>query len=134
MTGLARSSSKKIHTMFSTVRFKKDGTMDVKDESWEQFSKRVERNARRVRSGLRYDDQNNTLTLAWNYPYEIDLDEIKTHSDLIHWLSHLMSKTWMTRERLRAFVEAVTVIKGWDFKSTHVYVQSVNEIARGFAA
>jgi hypothetical protein len=61
---------------------------------------------------LEFDSSENTLTLYFRYPYEVDLDDIKTERDLLAWVLHLAEKTWMTTRHLRKFAERVAEIKG----------------------
>jgi hypothetical protein len=51
--------------------------------------------------------KNGWITLNFAYPYEIDLDRIKTERDLLAWALHLTTKTWMNRKRLHYFIEKV---------------------------
>lgn len=52
-----------------------------------------------------------TCTLSYAYPYEIDLDRIKTERDLLGWSLHLMEKNWMTLVRLHEVVRAIAIAK-----------------------
>lgn len=62
---------------------------------------------------IKFNRRNNTCTLLYRYPYEIDLDRITTPSDLLSWLLHLCEKNWMNTERLSEFAERVADFKGW---------------------
>jgi hypothetical protein len=53
----------------------------------------------------------NVLLLRFEYPYEVDLDEINSKAALLNWTLHLTEKVWMTLERLHLFIEAVAAIK-----------------------
>lgn len=53
------------------------------------------------------------ITLNFQYPYEIDLNRISTPLHLVNWVAHLCGKTWMTRDRVYYFVEAVCKAKRW---------------------
>src|ERR1035441_5484017 len=53
------------------------------------------------------DLENNTITLHYRYPYEIDLDRVKSHKDLVSWMVHLCEKNWMNTMILREFAERV---------------------------
>lgn len=59
------------------------------------------------------DEKRATCTLNFNYPYEVDLDRIKTPRDLLAWVRHLAGKPWMNRERLELFIDAVAKHKGF---------------------
>ncbi|OQB37225.1 MAG: hypothetical protein BWY09_01668 [Candidatus Hydrogenedentes bacterium ADurb.Bin179] len=61
-----------------------------------------------------YDAEGNTLTLHIRYPYEVDLDTIQTHSDLLGRIHHLSMKAWMTNVHLHFFIQRVCEIKGWN--------------------
>jgi hypothetical protein len=54
---------------------------------------------------------NRTLLLRFDYDYEVDLDEINSEADLLHWTLHFREKVWMTTERLGCFIETVAAIK-----------------------
>lgn len=45
--------------------------------------------------------------------YEIALDRIQTHEDVVRWIIHLSRKTWGTPKMLRAFALAACAAKGW---------------------
>ena len=45
------------------------------------------------------------------YDYDIDLDSIKNHADLLRWKDHLSEKRWMTKELLEKFFEMVLLEK-----------------------
>lgn len=57
--------------------------------------------------------ENNTITLCYRYPYEIDMDRIKSKSDLLSWMVHLCEKNWIDTMILREFAERVGELKGW---------------------
>lgn len=57
---------------------------------------------------------NNVLLLRFAYTYEVDLDRIKTESNLLGWVHHLVDKPWMGPERTKIFIDAVCSIKGFD--------------------
>jgi hypothetical protein len=57
------------------------------------------------------DPENATVTLNYAYPYEIDLDRIKTERDLLAWALHLSEKTRMNIARICAFITKVGKIK-----------------------
>ena len=59
------------------------------------------------------DSDNETVTLNFVYPYEIDLDRIQTTGDLLRWVLHLSEKDWMTAERLNRFITKVGRHKGF---------------------
>jgi hypothetical protein len=59
------------------------------------------------------DPDNETVTLNFAYPYEIDLDRIQTVGDLLRWVLHLSEKDWMTAERLNYFITKVGKHKGF---------------------
>lgn len=56
---------------------------------------------------IQIDEACGICTLNFKYPYEIDLDRIKTERDLLAWTLHLAGKTWMDRGKLVAFIEAI---------------------------
>ncbi len=62
------------------------------------------------------DPDNETATLHYAYPYEIDLDRIRTPADLLNWTMHLVKKAWMDAERLHEVVEAIATHKGFDLR------------------
>jgi hypothetical protein len=64
-----------------------------------------------------YDKKMNTLTISIQYPYEVDLDRIKTHMNLLFWVKHLAGKTWMNTDHLREFMHRVCEIKKWEMRS-----------------
>ena len=59
------------------------------------------------------DTERGTCTLKFRYPYEIDLDCIRTQHNLLGWVRHLAGKPWMNSERLRLFIDAVAEQKGF---------------------
>lgn len=63
------------------------------------------------------DVENATCTLNFDYPYEIDLARIKTAADLLGWVRQLAGKPWMTAERLKLFVDAISKHKGFKVRS-----------------
>lgn len=63
------------------------------------------------------NSRNNTATLHYAYPYEIDLDRIHTERDLLAWALHLCEKNWIDTERLREVVSAIAKHKGLDVHS-----------------
>lgn len=60
------------------------------------------------------DKKNNTCTLNISYPYEVDLDRIKTERDLLVWTLHLTEKAWMKTHHLFFFIQTVAKYKGWN--------------------
>lgn len=60
---------------------------------------------------FQHNRKNGTLTICLKYPYEIDLDRIKTPAHLIDFISHLCGKSWMDTDHLREFVDRVSKIK-----------------------
>jgi hypothetical protein len=54
------------------------------------------------------------VTLNFQYSYSIELSRIRTEGDLLHWALHLAGKTWMSRNRLRRFIEVVAKHQGLD--------------------
>ena len=57
---------------------------------------------------------NNTATLHYAYPYEIDLDPVRTERDLLAWALHLCEKNWMDTERLHEVVVTIAKHKGFE--------------------
>ena len=45
-----------------------------------------------------FDRSNNTCTLLFDYPYEIDLDRVRDARDVLDWTLHLMGKPWLEKE------------------------------------
>lgn len=64
-----------------------------------------------------YNQSNETITINALYPYEIDLEGIKTPQGVIHWVEHLTTKTWMDVRLVREFIKRVYAIKGWNLFS-----------------
>ncbi len=61
-----------------------------------------------------YDRKYDTLTInVAGFPYEIPMDEIRTHHDLIGWVRHMSEKNWITTEHIRNLIECVCAIKNW---------------------
>jgi hypothetical protein len=60
---------------------------------------------------IEYNGKLNTLTLYFSHPYEIGLDRIKTHRDLLRWTLHLMQKPWMSPDSLRRVVLKIAALK-----------------------
>jgi hypothetical protein len=58
-----------------------------------------------------YNERNQTITLCFLYPYEVDLDRIRTPEDLMGWLYHLCGKPWMDKGAIREFLKRVSKIK-----------------------
>jgi len=44
-------------------------------------------------------------TRMGSYNYSIELVRIQTKRDVLMWVSHLASKTWMTKEGLKQFAD-----------------------------
>jgi hypothetical protein len=42
------------------------------------------------------------------YEYNISLDTIKNHADILRWTHHLCEKTWMTVRVLERFIEVAS--------------------------
>ncbi len=60
------------------------------------------------------DRKYDTLTInVAGFPYEIPMDEIRTHHDLIGWIHHLAQKNWMNGAHIARFIENVCAIKNW---------------------
>ncbi len=58
------------------------------------------------------------MTLPWGgYHYRVELGRIVTERDLLVWSLHLCGKTWMNIARLRAFIETIAELKGFDLYS-----------------
>lgn len=75
------------------------------------------------------DEQNETITLNFSYPYEIDLDRIKTRADLLHWVAHLCEKNWMNTWRIRKFMEHVSDYRCWHVWQRHPDMKHVGHVA-----
>jgi hypothetical protein len=60
------------------------------------------------------DAKANTVTLNFDYPYEVDLDRIKNERSLLAWTLHLSEKVWMNAERLNYFITKVGKHKGFN--------------------
>jgi hypothetical protein len=58
-----------------------------------------------------YDQANKTLTLHFEYPYEIDLTRIKTSRHLLCWLVHLLEKPWLTCQDIQYITRRIAEIK-----------------------
>lgn len=55
------------------------------------------------------DKKLRTCTLHFGgYPYEIDLDQIRTEADLLSRVHHLSGKVWMTATRFRRLIDTIT--------------------------
>jgi hypothetical protein len=65
------------------------------------------------------DSINGTVTLNFDYPYQIDLDPIKTEGDLLRWTLSLTEKSWMNLDRLNTFIRKVAKHK--KFLSPNIY-------------
>ncbi len=48
--------------------------------------------------------------------YDVDFDRCRTQADILHWVTHLTLKTWVTREMLRDFIKAAC-----DLNDIHYY-------------
>jgi len=59
------------------------------------------------------DEERATCTLNFDYPYEVDLDRIKSERDLLAWVRQLAGKPWMTGQRLKLFIDVVGGHKGF---------------------
>ena len=57
--------------------------------------------------------RNHTATLHFAYPYEIDLDGIRSEADLLGWLLHLCEKEWMDTVKLHEVATAIADAKGF---------------------
>ena len=54
------------------------------------------------------DPSKGTVTFGYA-DYEINLDMIRTESDLLGWIQHLCEKTWMDTDLIREFIETVGI-------------------------
>lgn len=66
-----------------------------------------------------FNPDNNTLTLYIDYPYEIDLDRINTHQDLIGCLHHMSGKTWISGGNIHNLIELICKHKNWNIYGTN---------------
>jgi hypothetical protein len=62
------------------------------------------------------DQERGTCTLNFDYPYEVDLDRIKSERDLLAWVRLLADKPWMNGERTKLFIDAVAKQKGFQVR------------------
>ena len=65
------------------------------------------------RQTLVFDDKNETVTLNYLYPYEIDLARVRTERDLLAWSLHLCEKTWMDTLKLHEVITEIGKKKGF---------------------
>lgn len=87
------------------------------DESVLSLSSMLDR-IDKTRSMFEHVKENGTLKIATEqngYWYEIDLETINSHSDLIGWTLHLLEKAWFDVHMARTFILVVAEIKGWNF-------------------
>jgi hypothetical protein len=63
---------------------------------------------------ITYDKEDDIITLGFAYPYEIELERIRSPLALLEWVDHLMEKDRMKKEYLRAFLRKVCQIKKWN--------------------
>lgn len=61
-----------------------------------------------------HDDKQGYITINAAYPYHIELSRIPDPEGLVHWISHLTKKNWMTSDLVHEFIRRVYTIKGWD--------------------
>jgi hypothetical protein len=54
------------------------------------------------------DPSRRTVTFGYA-DYEINLDMIRTETDLLEWIQHLCEKTWMDTDLIREFIETVGI-------------------------
>jgi hypothetical protein len=90
--------------------------MKKKFKAWTDSSiqKWGEKYDKMMNTHFTYDKKMNTLTISVEYPYEVDLDRIETHMNLLCWVDHLSEKPWMTKDHLHEFMERVCKIKKWE--------------------
>jgi hypothetical protein len=60
-----------------------------------------------------YDPELNVLIIGTEGGYEVDLDRIKGHADLLAWVRHLLEKAWMNEYLVIEFIDRVEKIKRW---------------------
>jgi predicted NAD-dependent protein-ADP-ribosyltransferase YbiA (DUF1768 family) len=64
----------------------------------------------------RYKKSTNVLEIKKPYPYEVDLDRLKTYRDFVDWINQLSGKSWITSEMIYDFIQKVrkhTDLKIW---------------------
>lgn len=57
---------------------------------------------------------NGLLIINAAYPYPIEWNRLKSRSDLIAWLLHLLSKNWFTTDIAERFIEIVCKHRKWE--------------------
>lgn len=83
----------------------------IKVYSMGELLKQAEVHEKEMDKAFIHDKQARTLTIMVAYPYEIDLDRIKTERDLLAWVMHLAEKNWIDTILIREFAERVAKIK-----------------------
>jgi len=58
-----------------------------------------------------FNQSNNTCTLLFEYPYEIDLERIESVRDILEWTLHLLEKEWLTNEDITTIIERIAKFK-----------------------
>ena len=79
-----------------------------------EISKLAAAEERKLRKQIAIDPKNAVCTITITYPYEVDLDRIRTERDLLRWAYHLSGKVWMHREHIKYFIAKVAEFKGFD--------------------
>jgi hypothetical protein len=66
---------------------------------------------------IEYLSETDEVLVDIEYPYYIDMDEIKNWKHLLQWVRHLCEKSWFKSIFVPQFIEVVCTAKGWDFFS-----------------
>lgn len=61
----------------------------------------------------KYVEKDNTVYIGPYFQYPIDLDRIKTPLNLLGWVEHISSKTWVSKRLIHNFVVTVCKVKKW---------------------
>jgi len=64
-----------------------------------------------------FDRAKGTCTLLFDYPYEIDLDDITDVRDILDWTLHLMEKGWLEKFDVTTIINRIA-----EFKNIEIYL------------
>lgn len=67
----------------------------------------------RGRADVVLDTEHGLCILYSPDPYDIDLDDLRTETQLEEWAAHLAEKTWVTEAQLTQFIKLVTDYRGF---------------------
>lgn len=85
--------------------------------SWGDLITECKKHESKMNKIFRHDKRANCLVINVVYEYDIDLSDIKSKSDLMRWVYHLLEKNWINTDHLHEFIKRVCLIKGWDIFS-----------------